>query len=279
MEIQKEKYDPEAVDLSTFGMQEELDPRLWGSNNEFNPDIRMKLLKIAQDFIVELGIDTATIDDIILTGSMANYNWSKYSDIDLHIILDFSQVDENVELVRDFFNARKTIWNNSHDIKMFNYEVEIYMQDSAESHVSTGVFSLKSNQWTIRPTQEDSVNIDEDNVKRKAASFMDQIDRLEELFHLSKFDDVFNMSSTIRQKVKRMRRSGLEAGGQYSVENLAFKVLRREGYIGTLLNLRIDSYDQMNSITDVSSNIHQNEIEEIALPNNKLRLRIKPAGT
>ena len=43
-----------------------------------------------------------------LTGSLANYNWSSFSDVDLHIIVDFSQIDENYELVKGFFdNARR----------------------------------------------------------------------------------------------------------------------------------------------------------------------------
>ena len=39
-------------------------------------------------------------------------------------------------------------------------------------------------------------------------------------------------------RVKRMRRCGLEDGGEFSTENLAFKILRRNGYLARLSEQR-----------------------------------------
>jgi predicted nucleotidyltransferase len=65
-------------------------------------EIREPMLKIASNFIEGLPFDVK-IEDITLTGSLANYNWSSYSDVDLHIIVDFSKIDENYDLVKGFF--------------------------------------------------------------------------------------------------------------------------------------------------------------------------------
>ena len=45
------------------------------------------------------------IEDLRLTGSLANYNWSEYSDVDLHLVVDFEKIDEDIELVKAFFDS------------------------------------------------------------------------------------------------------------------------------------------------------------------------------
>jgi predicted nucleotidyltransferase len=255
MNIVKEKYDPESVDIDIYlpEMQDELDVRLWDRNNVLNPNIAKRLLKIATDFMSGLGLENIQIADIIVTGSLANYNWSAYSDIDLHIVVNYSDVDENFDLVKDFFNAVKSLWNRKHNVKIFDYDVEIYVQDADEKHVSTGIYSVLFNRWNIEATRERSTNIDLDNVKIKVASFVDQTDRAEHLFQEGNFDDAYVSAKYLKERIARMRQSGLAKGGQYSVENLAFKILRRSGYIGKLITIRTDAYDKINSIEDAEN--------------------------
>ena len=125
---------------------------LFWENDRFSPAVRDKLLKIAENFFDNLGLDT-DIDDITITGSMANFNWTKYSDIDLHLIVDFSQIDENLELVREYFSSKTSNWNKDHDISFYDYDVEIYVQDVNEIHRSSGVYSILNDEWLIKPTR------------------------------------------------------------------------------------------------------------------------------
>jgi len=97
----QERYDPEGMDVSSFKFQKELYPKIWHKQSQLDPEIRARLLKIANDFFKSLQLSNVDILDVILTGSLANYNWSNYSDIDLHIIVDFTQVDENFKLVKE----------------------------------------------------------------------------------------------------------------------------------------------------------------------------------
>ena len=60
-----------------------------------------------------------------MTGSLANYNWSKFSDIDLHIIVNYEDIDDNSELVKDYVTAKRIVWNDTHDIKIYGFEVEV----------------------------------------------------------------------------------------------------------------------------------------------------------
>lgn len=246
----QERYDPENMDISTFKFQKELHPKIWMRRGQIDPEIKERLLKIANDFFKSLSLPNVGVSDITFTGSLANYNWSNYSDIDLHILVDFNQVDDNTKLVKDFFNSKKADWNSIHDIEIFGFEVEVYVQDTNEPHVSTGVYSLMKNQWLTKPDPRQP-DIDWQQVKVKAATLVDQIDRAEEQYYVDDFESAFAIASQLRDKAKKLRSCGLESdAGQNSVENLAFKVLRRNGYLSKLLNLRIDSYDKIMSIDD-----------------------------
>jgi hypothetical protein len=224
----------------------ELKSSFW-TNNTLDPAVSQKLLAIATKFFDDLGLDGASLEDITFTGSLANYNWTRYSDIDLHLLVDFSQIDENIELVREFFNAKTSLWNKMHDILVLNHEVEIYVQDINEDHHSTGVFSIKNDQWIAEPLRIQP-KINTDMVKRKIKSFIDMIDRVEDEYDDKNFKKAHDMSVKLGKKIKKFRQSGLERDGEYSNENLAFKYLRNKEHIKTLYDTRNKSYDKMMSL-------------------------------
>jgi len=235
----------EASALKSFEVHDTFDPSIW-DDEVLNSEVRSGLLKITNDFLIDLPFNI-TPKDITLTGSLANYNWSKYSDIDLHIILDFTEVDENLELVREFFRQLQTNWNNRHDITMKDYEVEIYFQDSNEPHISTGVYSIQNNVWLIKPTPM-PVSIDYANVRKKAEEVSDRIDHIEKMMIDDEGEEVLDAVDRLKAKIRRMRKAGLEGAGQYSVENLAFKVLRRSEELRRLSDLKAKAYDELMSI-------------------------------
>jgi predicted nucleotidyltransferase len=238
--------DVKNVDISTLAPKSELNAALW-DENRLKPEISRELLEIAQNFFENLDLDVE-MDDITLTGSSASYNWSKYSDIDLHILVDFKKVDENTDLVREFFRGKVFVWNQKHKIEIFGHEVEIYVQDNKEPHHSLGVYSIKNNEWTSQPTKAD-LKIDFQAVKKKALMLMDCIDRVYDLFEDQKYKISQECGQKIKEKIKNMRKSGLEGAGIYSIENLSFKVLRRNGYLADLNTIIDRSYDYMHSLT------------------------------
>lgn len=207
-------------------------------------DIKTALLKIADDFIESLGVEFF-IHDIVLTGSLANYNWSDFSDVDLHIVIDYKESKYNSEILKEFFDAKKNIWNEKHNIVIKGYDVELYVQDVNEEHVSSGVYSILHNKWIIEPEQKNP-NIDDRMILQKGEEYMKKIDNIIEKG--KKGVDVLNDIENIRSKIKSFRQSGLDSGGEYSYENLTFKLLRRNGYIGKLLKLKITLTDKKLSV-------------------------------
>ena len=243
----EELADPENIDISSFEVKETLHPELWDTSQLLNEEIGDTLYDIAKEFFKNLDLNWVEIIDVTLTGSLANYTWSQFSDIDLHLIIDYKQVDENQKLVADYLRKSSSLWNRGHKILIKGFEVEVYIQDSKEPHYSGGVYSVKNDQWIEMPNREDP-QIDFNNVKKKAANMMDDIDEVLKLFTNKEYEQALDEAEKARLKIRKFRQSGLERGGIFSVENLAFKVLRRNGYLQKLSSARIMSYDKTMSI-------------------------------
>ena len=142
-----------------------LSSKLWEDDMKMKKEVRNQLIKIADAFMDYLGV-TIDVKDITLTGSYANYNYTPYSDIDLHLIVDYSQLTGVNDLAKEFFHAKKSFWNNRHDIKIKGIEVELYAQDETEPHSSTGVYSIEYDKWIIKPKKFKTL-IDQQSIRRK----------------------------------------------------------------------------------------------------------------
>ena len=141
---------------------------LFRSNGVLNPKVRNKLLRIATDFFKSLELpENVKLKDVIFTGSLANFNWSKFSDIDLHLILDYNEIGGDKAFVEEFFWAHKDIWNNEHDIMVYGYPVEIYVQDAKAEITATAIYSVANDKWILEPKKE-KFNLDKGLLKTKA---------------------------------------------------------------------------------------------------------------
>lgn len=222
----------------------ELFPFLW-EGGTLNQRIRQKLLTIAEDFYNDLGYDIP-IKDIILTGSIANYNWHAKSDIDIHILLDFSQINEDIELVKDYLDGKRFIWNLKHDITIKGHDIEMYLQDINEEHVASGQYSILNNEWIVKPKYEEH-QIDEEEVDFKYKTYKSGIEKFVEIASSDltpeEAADYYQYSKKYWKKIHGDRKIGLEEGGEYSVKNLVYKKLRADGDLEKLLDIINKFYD------------------------------------
>jgi len=246
-EIKKITQSDREVDLTGFQTQKKLNTRIWGGDI-LQPEIRKNLLKIADDYFESLELPGVDIEDVTFTGSLANYNWSKYSDVDLHILIDYKEVPVDERLVQDFLKTKSTSWNQNHDVKIYGYDVELYVQDIAEEHVSTGVYSILKNKWIVKPEKK-PIKIDNINVKLKSNRIMDNIDDLyDEMKKEKNYENIVQKADKIKDKIKKMRQAGLDKAGEFSVENMVFKVLRRNGMLERLSDIKTVAYDKQVSL-------------------------------
>jgi len=236
--------------LQSFYAKDNLNTKVWNEKKGMyvmDPKVREHLLSVAENFIDFLKVEIV-VSDIILTGSLANYNWSDFSDFDLHVVADFEQFDEDkLDLYKELFVVKKTLYNDEHDITIYGYEVELYVQDENESHFSSGVYSVLHNKWLVKPKKE-GFQLDEKALKNKVESLMKQIDTTIEAAKEEPTEKAVERVNKLRKKIKEIRGGGLKEGGEFSYENLAFKFLRRNGYIQKLFDFKSEALNKEFSI-------------------------------
>jgi len=219
-----------------------LNPKLW-EDNHLIPEVREKLLVIAEDFLEELGIHPLKVEDVRIYGSNTSYTYTIHSDIDLHILVDYNDLPDN-DVYKELFNAKKTIYNETHKVKIRGIPVELYVQDTNEENKSIGTYSILHDHWIKYPQKQD-VTIDEASVKAKYEKLADYAD------HVLKTENPYKLD-TFLKLLKRYRQAGLEKGGDLGPENLVFKLLRANNYIGKIRKLKQKLHGQQLSLEHIN---------------------------
>lgn len=224
----------ESADLVTVNRR--LNPKLW-SDNTLDATVAAKLQNIAEAFEKFIGVDIDVVDYTI-TGSNANYTWTEYSDLDLHLIIPGTPTDEQ----RELFTAKKALWAEQHTITIKGLPVECYVQGQDEPHHSTGVYSLSKQQWLVTPKKV-KPQLDDAAIEAKKDAALAQIEQALLSKDLAKL-------RTVKDKIAQMRKSGLARAGEWSVENLVFKILRNLGLIDQIT-------DQIRELEDSELSLEQ----------------------
>jgi len=219
---------------------DKLNPRLW-SHEQLKPQVRERLLAIADDFREFLGIKDLDVKDITVSGSNAAYTYTPHSDIHLHLVVDLDQVCNN-EVYRELFDAKKYQYNDQHNFKIGGYDVELYVQDSEQPHHSQGIYSLVTNDWIKVPSRK-KPTIDDISVKSKYQDVGQRVDAAIASGDQAQLD-------AMGQKIRTMRQAGLDSTGEFGPENLAFKVLRGNGTLDRLRQARMSAKDAAMSLAE-----------------------------
>jgi hypothetical protein len=208
------------LSIKPIAFNDTLNPELWDGDN-LKTQIRYKLLLIAKHFAEFLKVKKLNLKDITISGSNASYGYSEYSDIDLHLVVDINDPD-----IAELYNAKKNQYNFKYNIKIKGIDVELYVQDSKQPHHSAGIYSIMNDKWISMPKHQ-APTVSEAEVKNKARNYAGRINQA------LKSDNLKNAEETM-ENIRRLRQAGLDDGGEYSVENLAFKLLRARGQIEKL---------------------------------------------
>lgn len=211
-----------------------LNPKIWDGDT-LKPEVAAKLEDIALAFEEFVGIELDVVDRIV-TGSNANYNWTEYSDLDLHLVIPGVPTDEQ----RELFNAKKALWGEQHDIKIKGLPVECYVQGADEPHHSTGIYSIDSDKWLVTPRKV-KPSIDDAAFRAKKDSIIHDVEAALMSADLSNL-------RTVKEKIATMRKAGLERAGEWSTENLVFKTLRNLGFIDRIADKIRELEDQELSL-------------------------------
>lgn len=242
------------IDLSSFKLHNGLSGRIWEKGGHLKPEVRLELLDIADDFWNDMGIDWVDVDDIILTGSICNYNWSRMSDIDLHILVSYNEVSENTELVEKLFKSKKLEWCDAHDIQINGFDVEVYVQDTDGVCHSGGVYSLNKDKWVQKPNKGEMKEVDQDDeginvlcdsvtiLYKRLRDYLDMAD------NDGTYEYIYGTANKVIDKLTSMRKGSLDKYGEMGRGNIAYKALKRTGVVDGLYDLSDNAYDKLHTI-------------------------------
>ena len=227
-QVLNEDIEPEQINTNSLAIKKSLNSDIW-DNDIINEEIKDQALAIGEDFFEFCTKDfdkKVILKDILFTGGLANYMWSSYSDFDIHVVVKYSDINSDIELIGNYFKDKATLYSLKHQYKICEFDVEVNMNDVVEYRKNSGVFSLLKNKWIQKPDVDD-IKLDYNVIKVKTSAIMNKID------HTA---CTFNDLKALKKKINKMRDAGLAKDGEFSIDNLVFKLLRRSGYIEKLKN-------------------------------------------
>ena len=248
------------VDVKPFKVKDKLNPDFFDKEGKLDSQIRMRLLDIADDFVKSLEVKWVKPSDIVLTGSIANYNWSKYSDVDIHIIYNFKDVYDKTDFIKDYFNSKRDIWNDTHEgLTIKDFPVEISVEDSNNPANSTGVYSLEKNKWVKEPEDMNDSKLNTDYIKdfcaKQMTKFDELFDQIDNETDRKKLETLSNKVEALYTKLKNMRGEALKSKEkEMATGNIIWKVIKHQGYIEQAWEYINKVYDRKNTIDENKPN-------------------------
>lgn len=230
-----------------------LNDKIWNSDNTLKTEIRKNLLQICKDFLIFVKIKNLKIIDIILTGSLANFNWHDKSDLDVHILIDLNNFKKYKNFVEEYLQSKKQLWNTSHKINIYGFPVEMYPEDISKNQKSSGSFSLIKNEWIVMPIYKEKF-IDKNLVKQKYENEVNNILNIESMINKNKFGYryIINLIDKLKDRLRQQRAESIKKYGEMTIDNLVYKMLRKNGFLQKLSDLKTNIYDKAISINNLS---------------------------
>lgn len=236
-----EQIDGMSQEILTEAIEkhDSLNSKLFTKDELLKDKVRDKMLEIVDTFLADLKEQDVKIkvDDILFIGSNASYNYTKDSDIDLHILANTKAVDYPAELGAAIYSAYRSIFNKNLDITLYDIPLEIFVETEDSVRVSNGVYSVKKNKWVKKPIQEDIPEYDKEALDKLVDEWEEKCKNLIDDIKADKLDNEKKVVKMLEDIYEKLRKKGV-AKGEYAIENLAFKELRNKGYLDQLKNYR-----------------------------------------
>ncbi len=238
---------------ASFQVKNQLSPVLWGSDKHLRPAVESRVQTVVKQILdsMALGFDPS---EILLTGSAANFNWSAASDLDIHILFDFKEIVGGTPLTEEgLFNllmAAGSGWNDRHDIRIRGFEVELYLGRDDEALVSdAGAYSLLRKEWVHEPVAFMTDQPMTPEVEEQVKQWVTRIGGILGLLQTDPAEAALQ-ARELRMDLRQARSQSVHDEGELGTLNVAFKVLRRSGYLNKLAVASAEAYDQMMSMEE-----------------------------
>lgn len=224
------EVEPSQVSTKTIKYSDTLNTKIFDNDTKkLKPIVRVKLLEIAKKYLESMKDMGIKFSDIVLTGSATNYNYNEQSDLDLHIVTDYNQINQDKDLLLNYFKEIKNDWSNDYKITIYGIPVEIFVQDMNVPEVnSASRYSLLNDKWIVEPEYMGKPKFDLDSIKKIAAEYLTRFDDIKREYKVDKdIDKAIEGVDKMKTNMADLRKKGLDSElGEFSTENLAYKLLR-----------------------------------------------------
>ena len=200
--------------IAGFEQHQTLNPYLW-DNDSLRLDVKSALIKIADDFKNFIDIPFK-VEDVLITGGQVSYHYTKHSDLDLHLVVDFKKVACDREAA-ELFDSKRHLYKQKYDINIKGIPVELYVEDIDFPAVSSS-YSIISDTWIKRPNQ-DVGEVDTIKIEKIVNQWQELIDKV------MGSKDV-EIARKLLRSLRNFRKIGLKRDGEFGVANLVYKTLR-----------------------------------------------------
>lgn len=209
--------------IKGYEEHDQLNPKLW-DGEQLRPDVKSKLLKIADKFREFIDLDVP-VADIHITGGQVTYHYTEKSDLDLHLILDYNKIKCDRE-VEELLDTKRLLFKEKYHISINGIPVEPGTEDQNRPTVSSA-WSLKTDSW-VREPKNYSGKIDAEEIEKQSLYWQKIIRSV-----LNQNDP--EMAQKVLKLLRKYRKTGLKQTGEYGVENLVYKTLRNTGTLEQLV--------------------------------------------
>lgn len=213
-----------------------LNPKLF-VDGALKPEVTKKVLEVVDTFVDDLAEDGITIivKDIVLLGSNANYNYTKDSDIDIHIIADTARLANDLFPV--LYSLYRSKFNKKYEIEFYGIPVELYVESNELQVNSNGIYSVLNNKWIKEPVQQNIPDLDQEDFNNEFEKLDSQFKAFADRYDAGTVSD--EDAEEFIAAVYKYRQDGLKAqDGEWSLGNLLFKEFRNRGYLDNLKDMK-----------------------------------------
>ena len=224
------------------------------------------------------------VKDIILIGSNVSYNYTKDSDLDVHIIADSSALECPKELVDKLYGAYRAIFNKNYDITIKGIPTEIFVELDKSGGKSNGIYSINTG-WIKEPVQQDIPDLDEEafeklftewedryfdligNQEIEEPNFVDTDVNIEEKLTLD--EGLYDEIDEFITDIYKLRQESIATDGEYGLGNLVFKEFRNLGYLDNLRELKRQEKSKELSLESINNTTNEELYNNVEVKNMK----------
>lgn len=243
------------ISINESEENDSLNKSLWDKDKNGNwildKRAKRKIVSLAKQFYSEFKklLKQRDIYDIQITGSMSNFNYSPDSEIDVHVLVNFDDIDKgNLSDIKKEVESICFEWDLNNNPKFKGHDIDLFVQDKRDPHEYSALYSVMDDKWIKHPNQEE-IEIDDRDVDKKYDSIIFSIERLDTLIKEGTDNDrikrMYKKGLELKTRIQKMKRVYDTKNGSSTIEGMVYKKLKNSGYIEKLIEILSYAYEKV----------------------------------